>query len=145
MEQYHELEHTADVGLKVYGETIEELFINGVKGLFHLISPGLKVACSQDVFPHGLPKNIIELESSTQEELLVHWLGEFIYIFFVKKLYPKNVKFENLTENNLRAEVEFNKYNKDLPINLEIKAATYHNLSIKSVDNIYQADVIFDV
>jgi SHS2 domain-containing protein len=145
MQEYRELEHTADVELEIYGNTIEELFINGIKGLFHLISSKLAVVVQPDIFPHGLPQNIIELEASTHEELLVQWLNEFIYNFFVKGTCPKGIKIKSLTEKNLRAEVEFKKYSKTIKINSEIKAATYHNLKIERVNNIYQARVIFDV
>lgn len=142
---YRELEHTADLGLEIYGATIDELFINGVKGLFHFISPNLSVAEEPKAFPEKTLFKIVELDAFTQEELLVHWLNEFIYNFFVKNIFPKAIKIISLTEKTLRAEVEYNRYSKALDISLEVKAATYHNLSIKRTDSIYQASVIFDV
>lgn len=142
---YRQIEHTADVGLEIYGNSIEGLFINGIKGLFHLISPELEVANEPKVFPEKWHPIVIELNASTQEEILIHWLNEFIYNFFVKGLFPKRLGISVLTEKNIRAEVEFNKYTKALNINLEIKAATYHDLSIKRVDTKYQTRVIFDV
>lgn len=145
MEEYRELEHTADVGLLVNGKRREELFINSVKGLFHLISPELKVANTPNVFPEKFHPAVIELTASTQEELLVCWLNEFIYKFFVKSQFPKTIRITKLADENLRAEVDFSKYSKALKINIEVKAATYHDISIKRVDNKYQVRVIFDV
>lgn len=142
---YRLIEHTADVGLEIYGNTIEELFINGVKGLFHLISPKLEVATLTEAFPEKLHPAIIELTALTQEELLVHWLNEFIYNFFVKGVFPNTIRINQIRGKNLKAEVEYTKYDKTLPINLEVKAATYHNLSIKRIDSKFQARVIFDV
>lgn len=142
---YRQIEHTADVGLEIYGNTIEELFINSLKGLFHLISPELEVAGQPKVFPEKLHPTVIELTALTQEELLVHWLNEFIYNFFVKGIFPKVIRIVQLVGKRLRAEVEYNKYSKALPIFLEVKAATYHNLSIKKIDSKYRARVIFDV
>lgn len=136
---YRQIEHTADVGLEIYGNTIRELFLNSVKGLFHLISPGLEVAKRRR---HPIS---IELEAPTQEELLVHWLNEFIYNFFVKGLFPKAIRINELKGKNIEAEVEFANCSKAQKISLEIKAATYHDLSIQRINNKYQARVIFDV
>lgn len=145
MTPYRQIEHTADVGLEIYGSTIEELFINSVKGLFFLILPGQEAAKEPEVFPEKFHPAVIELDASIQEELLVYWLNEFIYNFFVKGAFPKTIRIAELTERNLRAEVAFKRYNKVHEISLEVKAATYHDLSIKRVDNMYQASVIFDV
>lgn len=142
---YRELEHTADIGLEIYGGSINELFINGLKGLFHFISPELEVANLPQVFPKKKRPTVIELSALTQEELLVHWLNEFIYSFFVKKTYPKTIRITHLVEKNLRAEIEFERYSEALKINLEVKAATYHNLSIKRIDGKYMTRAIFDV
>jgi len=145
MEEYREVEHIADIGLEVYGNTVEDIFINSVKGLFHFISPKLKVGNQPDVFPEGLPKNIIEIEGATQEEILVHWLNEFIYNFFVKNIFPKTIKINVLTDKMFRAEIEFSRCSDAVEINLEVKAATYHNLSIQKVKDKYQVRIIFDV
>lgn len=147
MDKFRELEHTADVGLEIYGSTISELFINSVKGLFHLISSRLEkeVVQPRKKFSKNQPKVVIKLSTSNQEELLNYWLNEFIYIFFVKDLFPKIIQITALTKKTIRAEVEFSKRSKEIRLNLEIKAATYHNLSIKKVGNYYQASVIFDV
>lgn len=141
---YRQIEHTADVGLEIYGGSIGELFINAVKGLFHLISPGLEIAKQPQVFQEGSP-SVIELSALDKEELLVHWLNEFIYDFFVKGIFPQTIRIDLLKGKNLRAEAGFSRYSKELKINLEIKAATYHNLSIKNINNRYQVRVIFDV
>jgi len=38
--KYEFIEHTADLGLKAYGASIEELFVNAAEGLFDaLVSP----------------------------------------------------------------------------------------------------------
>lgn len=142
---YRQIEHTADVGLEIYGSSIEELFINSVKGLFHLILPGLEVAGEPEVFPEKLHPPIIELEAYTQEELLVHWLNEFVYNIFVKGLIPKTIRIVELSEKNLRAEADLVRFKKKSEISIEIKAATYHGLAIKKVDDRYEARVIFDV
>ena len=155
MEPYQELEHTADVGLTIYGGTLIELFLNAVKGLFHLISPSLIVCEKPPTFPFVKRPTVIELKAVTEEELLVYWLNEFIYYFFVKDMFPKIIEIDNLEGGEIRARVNFSKprtfkkvrdkHIKAIQIATEIKAATYHQLSIKRKDSEYQAQVIFDV
>lgn len=42
------LPHTADIKLRVYGKTIEELFENAMVGMFQSINPVLKSCCQKD-------------------------------------------------------------------------------------------------
>lgn len=146
MESYKILEHTADVGLIINGSTLPELFLNAVKGLFHIVSPALGVCAGpQDVFPSAKHLAVVELKAAAEEELLVYWLNEFVYYFFVKDLFPKRIEIDNLEKGEIRARVDFGKRTGTIQIATEVKAATYHQLSIKRKDTNFKAQVIFDV
>jgi len=145
MEPYRELDHTADVGLEISGHNPPELFINGVKGLFHLIAPRLSVVAAVETIPRDWHPETVELNAASNEDLLIHWLNEFIYRFFEKRVYPQKAKIIYLTENNLRAEIAFVRYRGADDNLTEIKAATYHQLKISRRGGSYQAAVIFDV
>ena len=41
--QYEIIEHTADVGIKAYGETLSEAFENAAKGMFDIITDSSEV------------------------------------------------------------------------------------------------------
>lgn len=142
---YEVFEHTADIGLKIYGASVADLFLNAVKGLFHLIAPQLSVC--EIAFPFPSPPKLIKIDltAPSQEELLVYWLNEFIYYFFTKKLFPETLKIDILEQDSLVSEVSLKKCSQTCPIELEVKAATYHNLSIKKFGKIYQAEIIFDI
>ncbi|MEE8360453.1 MAG: archease, partial [Candidatus Omnitrophota bacterium] len=68
MKQYEIVEHTADIGVKAYGKTLQELFANAARGLFDIIADleGLKISTSIK----------IKLEAPNIEELLIAWLDE---------------------------------------------------------------------
>ena len=145
MKSYEIFEHTADIGLAIYGHTLQELFINAIKGIFFLISPSIKISNNFDIFPNIKHFTIIELKAVTEEELLVYWLNEFVYYFFVKSLFPKSIVIDDFKKASIRARVNFSRRNKNIPIDTEIKAATYHDLHIKRKNSTYQAKVIFDI
>lgn len=145
MKPYQIIEHTADIGLKIYGNTLQELFSNAIKGLFSLICPSLNVCEEKSVFLSLKHLTIVELTAPAEEELLVYWLNEFIYYFFLKNSYPKQIEIDKLEEGKIRARVDLGKRAKTIPIDTEIKSTTYHDLSIKKINNHWQAQVIFDI
>lgn len=142
---FRELEHTADIGLEIYGNTIRGLFLNGIKGLFYLILPDLKVTDSDISNLNENQVNKIDISADNYEELLVCWLNEFIYNFFEKRLLPEGIEILELSKSSVKANVKFKELNKFDKTLQEIKAATYHDISIKRINGKYQARVIFDV
>ena len=142
---YRVLGHTADVSLEIYGRTIENLFINSVKGLFHIILPNVNAAKSSIPAKHRRKFSKIILNAATNEELLVQWLNEFIYIFFTKKLWPIYVRIDLLKAGKIASKVIFDKIKDKSYINKEVKAATYHNIKIVKSRYKLKTKVIFDV
>ncbi|MBU0896652.1 MAG: archease, partial [Candidatus Omnitrophica bacterium] len=69
MENFEFIEHTADIGVRVYGKSLEDLFQNCAQTLFSLLI---------DHKPAEKIEERIILEAETQEELLVTWLNELI-------------------------------------------------------------------
>jgi len=134
------IEHTADVGVRVYGKNIEELFQNCACALFSLLT---------DAKSSKNSKKEVILEGQILEDLLVSWLNELISLFFACKFLPADYSVIIEEKNGLKvlkAKVkgsEFDPYSNK--INMEIKAATYHNLKIKKQGKSWQVDIIFDV
>jgi len=140
MPDFEFIEHTADVGVRVYGKAIEELFRNSARALFELIV---------DDKPQPQTEETLNLEAENFEELLVTWLNELLSLFFAYRFLPVeyNVAIENKgPKKNLKSRlkgVNFDPYQKK--IKMEIKAATYHNLKVKQIDKGWMAEIIFDV
>jgi len=131
------IEHTADVGLKIYGGDISELFVNAAVGLFSLIIDLNKVSSDIQID--------IDLKDDNKEELLVSWLNELIFQFSARSFIPKEFKIDEISDNRICAKASGEKI--DLSkhkILSEIKAATYHELEVKKTDKGFEARVILD-
>ncbi|MBL7068874.1 MAG: archease [Candidatus Omnitrophica bacterium] len=138
MKRYEIINHTADIGIKVYGKSLEELFINAASGMFEIIADldGLKPSTSIKV----------KLEAQNDEELLVAWLDELIYNFYTKKIIFSEFKISSLSAAKIEAEA-IGKHigDKKSRLKTEIKAATYHDLKIEKESGNYQVQIIFDI
>ncbi len=134
---YEIIEHTADIGIKVSGNSIPEIFDKAINATVDLLSGGIE---SQPRI-----KKTLNLEEEDIGTVLVSILEEIIYLFESQLYVPSEstVKIENnkykiiLKGSIAKAE--------EIKNGMEIKAVTYHQLTIKKVGDKYQAMVIFDV
>jgi len=138
MKRYEQFPHTADIGIRVYGKCLEELFENAAFAMFDTIADleGLKGDIIKD----------IELTAPDYEELLIAWLDELLYLFYTKGIIFYKFTVEKLSRDFVKACA----FGRDLKQNrnrlkTEIKAATYYNLKIIKTDDYYQVDIVFDV
>jgi len=140
--RYEFIEHTADEGLKAYGNTPEELFENTAAGMFHLI------ADEKNINSQEMEK--VTIEAPDYEELLKNWLSELLYIHSTRYylLSEFNVGISHLKNGRkkLKGTVRGELLNPDKhSILTEIKTVTYHQLYVVKKENYWEAQVIFDV
>ena len=141
MKEFEILEHTADIGIIAYGKTKKEVFINAAKGMFKIIDGENK----------NLKENFydkIKLEADDMEGLLFAWLNELLYIGETRLVILNKFQINELSDFQIKAEVEGIKINPpSVKIEKEIKATTYHRLEIKKDEEsgLWRAQVIFDV
>jgi SHS2 domain-containing protein len=138
MKKYELIEHTADFGLKVYGKNLAELFRNAAVALFENIGELRRVKSTKKI--------IIELKALNLDELFIGWLREMLYQFNGKEILLKDFKIKKISDTEISAEV----FGEELDLgkhrlNKEIKAVTYHELSVKKTNFGYEAQVIFDI
>lgn len=130
------IDHTADIGIKVYGKTIEELFKNSAYGLYKIIE--IKYEGEERPFE-------IKLESEEIEGLLVKFLNELIYYIETKRLGDDIERIEiEKDDKNFKLRAKMNMKNVK-SIKKEVKSATYHNLKIEKKGDNYTATIIFDL
>jgi len=137
MKPFEILEHTADIGIRAYGATVEEAFENAALGMFSLISDLNKVEERGSYH--------IKVEGEDRESLLVEWLNELLYFFETENVLLKKFQISDWSDYHLSAVVAGEKL--DLSkhqIEMDIKAATYHMLKV-SHNETWEAQVIFDV
>ncbi|MFH1283851.1 MAG: archease [bacterium] len=133
------IEHTADVGLEVWGKTLEELFGAAACGMFSFFTS------LEDIKP-SKSKNVV-VKSNDLEELLVDWLNELNYLFETEKFVFNTFKITiDKSKFTLKAKCTGEKIDlSKREVMTEIKAATFSDLQIKRQNNLYKTTVIFDV
>ena len=137
------IEHTADVGLNVYGKDKEELFVNAARGMFCLI-----VGSAIEIVPNESKKYYnIESAGTDVEDLLVNWLEDLLFIHNTEFIIFTDFLISAMTEEMIKAKVGAIKL-KDSPyqVTTEIKAVTYHNLRVfpKQCGR-WEGTVVFDI
>ena len=139
MKHYELIEHTADVGIRISGSDLKEIFVKAASAMFDIIAE----PCS-DCTDLELKDFIIKQEAEDQEGLLVQWLNELLSLSEAKELIFEKFKIDNLKQNQLKA-VASGYPRENYKIKTEIKAATYHELKIEKKDSKLEAEIIFDV
>ena len=138
MKRYEQFPHTADIGVRVYGRDLKELFANAAFAMFDILADleGLKVTFTQE----------IGLKADNKEELLIAWLDELLYNFYTKSVIFFKFDIEELTDCGIKAKASGRLVGENRNrLKTEIKAATYHNLKIKETGAGYEVEIIFDV
>ena len=132
--RFEEVEHTADLALKVHGHNLKEVFINAACGLFSLMADLENLAPSVSREVH--------LEAPDRESLLVDWLNELLYLHEVEEETYTRFEIETLSSTALSATVWATKVKAS---KLTVKAATFHDLEIRETEDGYMTTVVFDV
>ena len=135
---YKVIDHTADVGIEVEAATREEAFIRCGLAMFDLMvgleSVGNDVARS------------LSVTAENPTELLIAWLNELLYVYAVERIVFSGFADAILGERSFRASGRGEHFNPDRHLGeMEIKAATYHDVSLARTGDRWKARVIFDV
>jgi len=136
MKKYELIEHTADIGVKAFGSSVSDAFSHAAQAMFDLMTDNSKIDEKGEYN--------IELDAPDQEQLLVDWLSELLYIHDVDGFVFS--RFEvSLNNNHLSAKIYGESFNTNKhKIGMEIKAVTYHMLTVEEKKPIY-VQVLFDI
>ena len=138
MAPFEYFDHTADMGLRVEGKDLAELFSQSALGMFNLIVP-VDQFKSQDALD-------VLLEAPNVEELLWKWLRELHFLFSTQKLVFREFEFKDLTEKMVWATCWGEYFDPAKHASeREVKAVTHHGFSVTKNGNTWKAEVIFDV
>lgn len=152
MKKYTFIDHTADMGMIAYGNTLKELFTNAAMAVFTTIAElnsitetvSMKIDVEIDTSASTQLKSGV---SSQVEELIVEWLRELLFQHEVEEIFFKRVDIQKLSETSVSAiaygePIDLSRHE----FNTEIKNVTYHKLSVKKLKHgVWQAQVIFDL
>ena len=131
---YKEVEHTADISLKVWSTTIEELFVQAVEGFNSIV----------EINPNNENSGVMEdfsFQEYDLESMLVALLSECNYKI------QQDLIFVVVKEISIANGILVGKFFKRKleSFKKEIKAVTYHNLKIQKSSQGYSVTIVFDV
>jgi SHS2 domain-containing protein len=133
--RFEEIEHTADVALRVHGKDLKELLKNAALGMADFIS-------EEKFLSEDYTEELVEIRADDAEGLLVEWLSELAFLVEVKSFIFQRVEILTFSETYLKASA-YGKIARELKVH--IKAVTYHNLKIVETENGFEATVVFDI
>jgi SHS2 domain-containing protein len=132
------LDHTADLGIMVKTPGRRQLFEEAARAMLQIMVEGRS----------RKPPRVTEfhVKGEDLEDLMVNWLGEILYLFQGKKAVLKDVHIRSLSPKNLHATVKHVPFDAQAyDVLCEIKAVTYHQISVKKKEHNWEATIIFDV
>ena len=138
MKRFELIDISGDAGIRAFGKSLEDLFLNAAAGMYSLIADPGSVS----------PQKSIEIESrgSSLEGLLVSWLNELVFQFDTYGFIGREVRIHELHEALIKATVTGEDFDPERHgRGLLIKAATYHKLKIERKEDHWEAVVIFDI
>ena len=135
MKRFEELDHTADVGIRAYGKTFDELFANAAAGMFSLITD------LEAVKPVG--EYEVKVQSKDAKALLFDFLSELLFVHETEKVLLSEFDVA-IRELAVEAKVRGERIEKGRhPLHLAVKAVTYHEMIVDPEKGV--AQVIFDI
>lgn len=135
---YELVDHTADLGIRVWVDDVKGLFEEAAKALFDIITDLTKVEAHV--------KREIVVRGSDREELMVAWLSELLYLHEVEGLLFCDFSITEIDEGTVSGVANGEEFDKARhSIKTEVKAVTYHQLEVKEHGGRWQAQVIFDI
>lgn len=135
---YELIDHTADLGIKIKGETLPELFSNAAYAMFDLLLEIDKIKPEETVK--------IKITDGEMEDIFVDWLRKLLLKFYNDRWAFKEFNIQKLDKSGLEAEVKGEKIDPSKQnLKTELKAVTYHGLKIQKVGGLWEAQIIFDI
>jgi len=137
---YEIIDHTADVGIRVEGSSLEELFSMAAGATFDLMIESKRSYIPSIEVP-------ISVEAPNVDQLMVRWLQELLFVFDTRRLVLSKFYIDSVDATHLEGKAVGMKYDSTRHHQkLDIKAVTYHRLKVERVDDArWRAEIIFDI
>ena len=133
---FEQLPHTADIKIRAYGSTKQELFGNALKGMFESVHPRIADAKPETT-------RLLVSEGKTLEELFINFLSDCLYLSDTNNEVYRSIEFLEFDDTHLHATLV------GTPIlgfeTTEIKAVTHHEFSLVEKNNQYIATFVLDI
>ncbi len=139
MKLYTLIDHTADLGIEVTGRTKRELFTKAALSLMDIV-------VERKGTLSGVKEKTLTVEGAGPADLLINFLREILYLFNAEAAIIGKCEITKCGNKTLDARLWLESYNKKKHVmKTEIKAVTYHGLSVERIKKGWRARIIFDV
>jgi SHS2 domain-containing protein len=121
------LEHTADIYVAAYGQTVRETFENAALALFESMTE------TEQITPES--RETVEVEGHDEEALLYNWLESLLVRFETTDTIYSKFEITDLEQTaqgyKLKAKIRGEKFDHGKhPQKVGVKAVTYHQMEI---------------
>jgi SHS2 domain-containing protein len=136
--RHEEIDHTADIGLRVYASAMADLFVEAARGMFHLVL--------DDFAPARMAESMsMHVQAGNAELLLRAWLAELLYIHATRRVMLSGFRIDSLDDTRITATMIATPMTAEMIDRAtELKAVTYHGLALARTGDEWQAQIIFD-
>ena len=132
------VDHTADIGVRLWAPTAEEVFEQAALAMFSLVCDPLDVGELEAVE--------VALEAESMDLLLAAWLNELLSVFEARKLVLSQFDLLEVGEHSLRARVSGEPLDTSRHIICGgVKAASLRELSLEQREDGWRGFVLLDV
>lgn len=136
MSGFEFFEHTADVGIRAWGATLDEAFAEAARGLVANMLDLSSVTAAQT--------RVVSVEAESLERLLFQLLDELLFVTQTDLWIPVEVEVRLAGERALTATLRGEPYDAARHGHIhEIKAITYHDLRVSRAPA--EVSVIVDI
>lgn len=131
------IEHTADAGIRVRAEDLDELFAEAARAVVGIMGHGSGAETRSER---------VTLEAPDLEALLVDWLSEMLYLFEARDVVPTRVEAHvRDAPRRLEGVVAGPSTEDFVQEGPQVKAITYHGLQVRTGPDGCEAVVYVDV
>lgn len=135
---FETFDHTADLGLRITAPDLNALFAEAGKGLFSLIVEDLATI-------REISESEFHISGTDREYLLFDWLRELLFRFDGEqqlfRRFEVEVHPDGLSAKGWGEQLEPSRH----LLSHEVKAITYHGLSVQQLGGEWVAEVIVDI
>jgi SHS2 domain-containing protein len=126
------------MGIEARGASMKEAYEQAAYGLLSIILDCSKVVPNRTEF--------IRVHAAEREQLLVRWLNEILYCFDGEHFVPKEFHITEISNIALVAEVRGEYFRPSVHrTKLDVKAITYHQISVTEEKGEYLVRVYVDI
>ena len=136
---YALIDHTADVGIRVFGKTLDDLFAFATLALFDLLAGPPAAGAFHS-------RRQVSVSGLDWPDLMVNWLREMLFFWTDSRYLLRGIKTLSLAPYTLSASVDLARFDPETnAVNHDIKAVTYHDIDVYPVTGGWESRIIFDV